>query len=73
VPIPADIVSLVRDEKEQKDYVSVAGMSKVVDHFLSRGIWPSYAGWRRENGEVVTPSDLTRFRDVVRSMALKSS
>jgi len=73
VPIPPDIVSLVRDEKEQKDYVSVTGMSKVVDNFLSRGIWPSYAGWRRENGEVVTPADLTRFRDVVLSMAAQRS
>jgi hypothetical protein len=48
-------------------------MSKVVDNFLSRGIWPSYAGWRRENGEVVTPADLTRFRDVVLSMAAQRS
>ena len=68
-PIPADIVTLARDEKEQKDYVSVTGMAKIVDNFLSRGIWPSYAGWRRNNGEVVTPADLPRFHDVVVAMA----
>jgi len=68
-PIPADIVSTVRDEKEQKDYLSVTGMAKIVDNFLSRGIWPSYAGWRRNNGEVVTPSDLPRLHNVVGAMA----
>ena len=69
LPIPAGLVSQARDEKEQKDYVHVAALSKVVDNFLSRGIWPSYAGWRRDNGEVVTPADLPRFHGVVRAMA----
>ena len=68
-PIPAHLVSSARDEKEQKDYVTVAGLAKVVDNFLCRGIWPGYAGWRRDNGEVVTPADLGRFHDVVRAMA----
>jgi predicted dehydrogenase len=68
-PIPADVVSKERDEKEQKDYLSVAGMGKIVDNFLGRGIWPGYAGWRRDTGEVVTPADLPRFHDVVRAMA----
>ena len=44
-------------------------LAKIVDSFLSRGIWPGYSGWRRNNGEVVTPSDLGRFHDVVRGMA----
>jgi predicted dehydrogenase len=68
-PIPPHLVSVVRDEKEQKDYLSVANMPKVVDNFLSRGIWPGYAGWRRDNGEVVTLADLPRFHGVVRAMA----
>jgi hypothetical protein len=68
-PVPAHLVSVVRDEKEQQDYVSVAGMAKTVDAFLARGIWPGYAGWRRDNGEVVTPADLPRFHAVVRAMA----
>jgi predicted dehydrogenase len=69
LPIPAHLVSHTRDEKEQKDYLSVAGLFKVVDNFLSRGIWPGYAGWRRDNGEVVTPSDLGRFHGTVQAMA----
>jgi hypothetical protein len=69
LPIPAHLVSVSRDEKEQKDYLSVAGMAKTVENFLGRGIWPGYAGWRRDNGEVVTPADLPRFHGVVRSMA----
>ena len=68
-PIPAHLVSRVRDEKEQKDYVAVEGMQKTVGNFLCRGIWPGYAGWRRDNGEVVTPADLSRFHGVVRAMA----
>jgi len=69
VPIPAPLVSHERDEKEQKDYLSVAGLAKIVDNFLSRGVWPGYAGWRRDKGEVVTPSDLGRFHATVRAMA----
>jgi predicted dehydrogenase len=69
LPIPAHLVAQERDEKEQKEYLSVAGMPKIVDNFLCRGIWPGYAGWRRDNGEVVTPADLPRFHDVVRAMA----
>jgi hypothetical protein len=69
LPIPARLVSLVREPKEQQDYLAVAGMAKIVDSFLARGIWPGYAGWRRSNGEVVTPADLGRFHDVVRGMA----
>jgi len=69
LPIPARLVSLTRDEKEQQDYLVVEGMNKIVDNFLARGIWPGYAGWRRTNGEVVSPTDLGRFHDVVRGMA----
>lgn len=68
-PIPQGLISHERDEKEQKDYVAVAGLQRVVDNFLVRGVWPSDAGWRREKGEVVTPSDLGRFHSTVRAMA----
>jgi predicted dehydrogenase len=67
-PIPAHLVSRERHEKEQKDYLSVAGLQKVADNFLCRGVWPGYAGWRRTNGEVVTPADLGRFHPTVRAM-----
>jgi predicted dehydrogenase len=69
--IPAGLVSHVRDEKEQKDYLSVAEMGTVHDNFLVRGSWPSAGGWGREPGEVVTPADLSRFHEVVRAMAGK--
>jgi predicted dehydrogenase len=69
MPIPGRLVSRLRDEKEQKEYLSVAGMAKVVERFLCRGVWPGYEGWRRDNGEVVTPSDLGRFHATVRAMA----
>jgi predicted dehydrogenase len=68
-PVPPRLVTVTRDEKEQKDYLTVEGMAKTVDNFLGRGIWPGYAGWRRENGEVVSPADLPRLHDVVRAMA----
>jgi predicted dehydrogenase len=68
-PIPAHLVAHALEEKEQKDYITVAGLSKVVENFLGRGIWPSYAGWRRDTGEVATPADLGRFHDTVRAMA----
>ena len=71
LPIPPHLVSTARDEKEQKEYLSVACLGKTVDNFLGRGIWPGHAGWRRDNGEVVTPADLPRFHDVVRAMAAR--
>jgi hypothetical protein len=68
-PIPPALVSGMRDEKEQKDYLNVAGMTAAHENFLVRGAWPGANGWGREPGEVVTPADLPRFHDVVRAMA----
>jgi hypothetical protein len=70
-PFPAALVSHVREEKEQKDYLNVAGMPAAQENFLLRGTWPGSTGWGREPGEVVTPADLARFRDTVRTMAGK--
>ncbi len=70
-PIPASQVTGVRDEKEQKDYLSVAGMNSTLDHFLSQGVWPSASGWGRGPAEVATPADLGKFHDVVRAMLVK--
>jgi predicted dehydrogenase len=67
--IPASLVSGVRDEKEQKDYLNVAGLPGAHENFLVRGAWPGANGWAREPGEVATPADLGRFHDVVRTMA----
>ena len=70
-PIPAGQVSIVRDEKEQKDYLHVAGMMAAHENFLVRGLWPSAAGWGRSPSEVVTPADLPRFHAAVHALAEK--
>lgn len=68
-PIPAAQVSGRRDEKDQKDYVHVTGLAAAHDAFLARGNWPGATGWDRDPPERVTPADLPRFHDVVRTMA----
>ncbi len=70
-PIPPALVTGVRDEKEQKDYLDVAGMKSAQEAFLVRGVWPGANGWERAAGDVATPADLARFHDVVRAMAGK--
>ena len=70
-PIPPAQVTGMREEKEQKDYLHVASMMTAHENFLARGIWPSASGWGRAAGEVVTPADLPRFHNVVRTMAGK--
>lgn len=67
--IPSGLVTGMRDEKEQKDYFHVASMPAAHENFLLRGVWPSASGWGRAPGEVTTPADLPRFRDVVRAMS----
>jgi len=67
-PFPAALLSGIRDEKEQKDYFSVAGMPRAVEAFLSNGTWPGPNGWNRETGPAVTPADLPRFHDTIRTM-----
>jgi len=66
--IPAERITHVRDEKEQKDYINVAGMTGAIDRFLQKGDWPGAHGWNRETGAKVTVHDLSRFHETVRSM-----
>ena len=68
-PIPPACVSRLRDEKEQKDYVAVAGIAARMDQFLATGAWPGANGWNRERGAEVTPADLPRLPAVLREMA----
>jgi len=70
-PIPASLVTVVRDDKDQLDYLSVAEMPRLIDGFLTRGVWPGSQGWGREPGEVVTKADLGRFHDTVAAMVAK--
>jgi len=67
--IPRGLITGTRDEKDQKDYLNVAGIGATVDQFLSRGVWPGVNGWGRERGEVVTPADLPRLDGILKSMA----
>lgn len=68
-PIPAALVTQVREEKEQKDYINVAGMNTAVDSFLAHGTWPGVHGWNRAGGDVTTLADLPRFEATIRAMA----
>lgn len=70
-PIPPALVTAVRDEKEQKDYLKVASMPAAQENFLTRGEWPGPNGWQRATGDAVTPADLPRLLDVVRAMAAR--
>lgn len=66
--IPPERITGVRDEKEQKDYLDVTGLTAAQDNFTLHGNWPSVTGWAREPGEIVTMADLPRFHDVLRQM-----
>jgi predicted dehydrogenase len=68
-PIPAALVSPFREEREQKDYLNVAGIAATQEAFLNRGVWPGATGWGRAPGEVATPADLPRLNAVIRAMA----
>lgn len=70
-PIPADRLSTTRDEKEQKEYLDVRGLTAAQDAFTLRGTWPGSSGWGREPGEVVTLGDLPRFQDAIRRMVAR--
>ncbi len=69
--IPAELVTVVRDEREQQDYLEVSSLPATQENFALRGAWPGAHGWSREPGEVVTPAELSRFHDVIRGMAGK--
>lgn len=69
--LPPELVTTIRDEKDQKDYRQVPNLPAVQDGFLARGVWPSACGWGRGPGDVVTPADLPRFHATVRAMAGK--
>lgn len=68
-PVPPHLVVGVRSEKEQQDYLDIPELPRIMDGFLTRGIWPGSAGWDREAGQVVTLADLPRFHEVIQEMA----
>jgi predicted dehydrogenase len=73
VPIPASCVEVQRNEKEQKEYLEVAGLHSAQAAFLSHGTWPRADSWSREPAPTVTPADLPRFHGVIAAMAQSSA
>lgn len=67
-PIPASLVTGVRDEKEQKDYLNVTGMNAACDRFLALGVWPGANGWNHPGSVLTTPADLSCFEATIRAM-----
>lgn len=47
--IPPALLSEVRNQQEQKDYLHVSGLADAQDAFLERGQWPGANGWGRPN------------------------
>ena len=66
--IPPDLVTEVRDEKDQKDYLDVKGLQTTQENFTLRGKWPGENGWDRPLGAWVTVVDLPRFHGLIREM-----
>jgi predicted dehydrogenase len=62
-------ISAVRDEKEQKDYINVAGLQAAQEAFVQQGDWPGENGWGDRTGEVVGVVDLSRFHETIRKIA----
>ena len=71
-PIPAALVTGARDDKDQKDYLQVAGLPATVEQFLTRGLWPGANGWDRAGGEVTTLADLPKVHEVLRGLAAQN-
>ncbi len=67
--IPPALVSAVRNEQEQKDYLQVAGLARAQTDFLKHGHWPGAHGWERPAPpSAVGLADLSRLRGVVEAM-----
>lgn len=68
--IPPSQVTHVRNEQEQKDYLSVAGLSRLQNDFLTQGHWPGAHGWERPAPpQIVALGDLSRLQGVAEAMA----
>ena len=68
-PVPESCVSVERNDKEQKEYLEVAGLRSAQAAFLMHGTWPGAHGWKHEPALVATGADLPRFHDTIAAMA----
>lgn len=66
--IPPARVAAARNEKEQKDYLTIAGLPSAQEAFLLRGIWPGASGWERDPGDLALMSDLGKFAETIRRL-----
>ncbi len=71
-PIAGEHVVQSRDDKDQKDYLSVGGLPAAQEAFVQHGVWPSASGWAASPGEVVGSGDLPRFHEVIRRMVAEN-
>ncbi len=71
--IPASARRFVRNEKDQRDYLVVNGLTDAMQVFLDTGRWPSETcGWPRQHAAtVVEPSDLIRLGETITRISAK--
>lgn len=65
-----ELVASVRNEQEQKHYLSISNLGPAQEAFLTQGVWPGAHGWGRPGAPAtVTIADLSHFHSIVRTMA----
>lgn len=68
--LPPGQVSTVRNEQEQKEYLSIDDLATAQDEFVTLGRWPSDRNWpRTKPAAFVSIADLSRFHATVRTLA----
>ena len=70
---PENLISRVRDEKEQKDYLTVTDINSNIDQFISKRIWPSSSSWPRASSENIPLTELNKLENIVRVMAQEAT
>jgi predicted dehydrogenase len=56
------------NEREQKDYLEIAGLAQAQEAFLAEGIWPAHLGGPAGPPPLATPRDLGRFQATIEAM-----
>jgi hypothetical protein len=67
--VPAQHVSISCDAKDQRDYLTVAGLTEKLTDFAERRRWPSTTGWLRQRpAALVSPAEMPRIDEILRAM-----